>query len=312
MNKLLVLSAEAAEYTELIQAAGLHQLEVRSAHDTDSAISLIADCNIILGDPPLIGNLLPSAEQLEWVQSSWAGVDNLCQKGLRRDYTLTNAKGIFGPLISEYVMAYLFGFERRIFDMRRNQLNHDWRPLPYRPANEIELGIIGLGSIGKHLALTARHFGMHVTGLNRSGSPCNDVDRVYTRDGMADFLETLDYVVLTLPATLETRHLVDARVLSMMKPSSILFNVGRGNSINEDDLVDALREGIIGGAVLDVFEKEPLQQDSPLWQLPNVFVTPHTSANSFPEDLAGIFIENYQRFLRKEPLLHVVDFELGY
>lgn len=90
------------------------------------------------------------------------------------------------------------------------------------------------------------------------------------------------------------------------------MNVGRGNSIKEDDLVQALREGVIGGAVLDVFEKEPLPQDSPLWQLTNVFVTPHSSANSFPEDITAVFIENYQRFLRREPLLHVVDFELGY
>lgn len=312
MNKLLVLSAEAAKYTELIQTAGMHQLEVKSASDVESAMPLIAGCNIILGDPPLIAKLLPLAERLEWVQSSWAGVDHLCRKGLRRDYTLTNAKGIFGPLVSEYVMTYLFGFERRIFEMKSNQLNHDWRPLPYRPASEIELGIIGLGSIGRHLALTARHFGMRVTGLNRSGSPCDAVDRVYTRDSMADFLATLDYIVLTLPATSETEHLIDADVLSLMKPSSILINVGRGNSIKENDLVDALREGIIGGAVLDVFEKEPLPHDSLLWQLPDVFVTPHTSANSFPEDITGVFVENYQRFLRREPLLHVVDFELGY
>lgn len=312
MNKLLILSAEAAKYTKLIRAADLRQLEVRSTSDVESAKPLIAGCNMMLGDPPLIGQLLPFADQLEWVQSSWAGVDHLCRQNLRRDYTLTNAKGIFGPLVSEYVMTYLFGFERRIFDMKSNQLNHNWRPLAYRPANEIELGIIGLGSIGRHLAMTARHFGLRVTGLNRSGSPCDEVEKVYTKEALADFLETLDYVVLTLPATPETEHLVDADVLRLMKPSSILMNVGRGNSINEDDLVQALREGVIGGAVLDVFEKEPLPQDSPLWQLTNVYVTPHSSANSFPEDITAVFIENYQRFLRREPLLHVVDFELGY
>lgn len=312
MNKLLVLSAEAAKYTKLIQAADLHQLELRSATDVESSRPLLAGCNMILGDPPLISQLLPSADQLEWVQSSWAGVDALCRKGLRRDYTLTNAKGVFGPLVSEYVMTYLFGFERRIFDMMSNQSDQNWRPLPYRPANEISLGIIGLGSIGRHLASAARYFGIRVTGLNRSGKPCDEVDKVYTAEDLADFLEQLDYLVLTLPATSQTKHLVDADVLCLMKPSSILINVGRGNSINEGDLVQALRDGVIGGAVLDVFEKEPLPQDSPLWQLPNVFVTPHTSANSFPEDISGVFIENYHRFLRREPLLHVVDFELGY
>ena len=312
MNRLLVLSAEAEKYTELIKAAGLHQLEIRSASDIGSARCLVAGCNMILGDPPLISKLLPSAEKLEWVQSGWAGVDDLCREGLRRDYTLTNAKGIFGPLVSEYVMTYVFGFERRIFDMRSNQSNQNWQPLPYRPSKEISLGIIGLGSIGRHLALTARHFGIRVTGLNRSGKPCDEVDKIYTTENLDGFLENLDYVVLTLPATSETTHLIDKDVLSLMKPSSILMNVGRGNSINEEHLAHALREGVIGGAVLDVFETEPLPQDSPLWQLPNVWVTPHTSANSFPEDITGIFIENYQRFLRREPLLHVVDFELGY
>jgi phosphoglycerate dehydrogenase-like enzyme len=97
-----------------------------------------------------------------------------------------------------------------------------------------------------------------------------------------------------------------------MKPTAVLINVGRGNSINEADLVSALREGVIGGAVLDVFESEPLSKESPLWLLPNAYVTPHTAAVSFPEDITGIFIENYHRFLRQEPLLHVVDFELGY
>lgn len=312
MNRLLILSAEAEKYTKLIKAADLPQLEVRTANDAASAKSLIAGCNMILGDPPLISKLLALADQLEWVQSSWAGIDHLCQENLRKDYILTNAKGIFGPLVSEYVMTYLFAFERRLFDMRSNQLKQHWQPLPYRPSNEITLGIIGLGSIGRHLAGTARYFGIRVKGLNRSGRTCDEVEKVYTTDGLADFLKTLDYVVLTLPATSETEHLIDAHMLSLMKPSSILINVGRGNSIKEVDLVHALREGIIGGAVLDVFEKEPLPEDSPLWHLPNVFVTPHTSANSFPEDIGRIFVENYQRFLCREPLLHVVDFELGY
>lgn len=312
MNKLLILSAEAAKYTELIKAADLPQLEVMSASDAGAAKVLIAGCNMILGDPPLISKLLASADQLQWVQSSWAGVDHLCREDLRKDYTLTNAKGIFGPLVSEYVMTYLFAFERRIFEMRSNQLNQCWQPLPYRPTKEIKLGIIGMGSIGRHLALTARHFGVRVTGLSRSGRPCDEVDKVYETGALAGFLKELDYVVLALPATSETTHLIDADVLGCMKPSSVLINVGRGNSINEDDLVHALREGIIGGAVLDVFEKEPLPQDSPLWTLPSVFVTPHTSANSFPEDITRVFVDNYQRFLRREPLLHVVDFELGY
>ena len=312
MNKLLILSADAEKYCDLIKAADLKRLEISSAVDIRSAKGLIARCNIVLGDPPLIGEVLPSADRLEWVQSGWAGVEQLCRPGLRRDYVLTNAKGIFGSLVSEYVMTYLFALERRVFSMQSNQMKRCWQPLSYRRAKDITLGIIGLGSIGRELALTARHFGIRVRGLNRSGKPCEEVDEVYTADELSAFLKEPDYVVLTLPATQQTDHFINSDALRMMKSSAVLINVGRGNSINEADLVIALGEGEIGGAVLDVFENEPLAPESPLWQMPNVYITPHMAATSFPEDIAEIFIENYRRFRRKEPLLHVVDFELGY
>lgn len=312
VNRLLILSTDATEYADLIGVAGLPQLEISTAVDAGSARALVTNCNIILGDPPLVGEVLALAEKLEWVQSSWAGVDQVCRAGLRRDYTLTNAKGMFGPLVGEYVMTYLFALERKLFRMRSNQDEKRWQPLAYRPAKEIKLGIIGLGSIGRQLAVTARYFGIRVTGLNRSGKPCDGVEKVYTAHDLGGFLEPLDYVVLTLPATPQTRHFINAHVLQMMKPSVVLMNVGRGNAINEADLIHALREGVIGGAVLDVFENEPLARESPLWLLPNAFITPHTSAISFPDEIASVFIENYKRFMRREPLLYVVDFELGY
>jgi phosphoglycerate dehydrogenase-like enzyme len=312
VNKLLILAEDAEKYSALIEKARLPNLEIRQASDIGSAHALIGGCNIVLGDPPLVSEVLAKADKLEWVQSSWAGVDQLCRAGLRRGYLLTGAKDIFGPSISEYVVTYLFALERKLFAMRSNQLEKHWKFYSYRPAKDITLGIFGLGSIGRHLALTARHFGIRVTGLNRSGKPCDEVEEVYTSNDLAGFLMEPDYVVLTLPATPETEHMIDADVLGMMKPSTVLMNVGRGNSINENDLIHALREGTIGGAVLDVFEDEPLNKESPLWQLPNVYVTPHNAATSFPEDISRIFIDNYHRYLRREPLHHVVDFELGY
>jgi len=312
VNRLLILSTEATRYADLIGAADLPQLKLVTATDAGSAQAVVGDCNIILGDPPLVSGVLAAAGQLEWVQSSWAGVDQLCRPGLRDDYLLTNAKGMFGALIGEYVMTYLFAFERQLFRMRNNQSRKLWQPLAYRPAKEVKLGIIGLGSIGRQLAVTARFFGIHVTGLNRSGKPCEEVEKVHVADDLAGFLAPLDYVVLTLPATPQTRHFINADALKLMKPSAVLMNVGRGNSINETDLVHALREGVISGAVLDVFESEPLPEESPLWTLPNVFITPHTSAISFPDEIAGVFIENYRRFLRQEPLQYAVDFEFGY
>ena len=312
MNKLLVLAADAEKYTTLIRAANLPELEIVTAGDAESASDVLSNCNIILGDPLPVSELLASAAQLQWVQSTWAGVDHLCSPGLRTNYILTGAKDIFGNLISEYVMTYLFALERGVFTMLKNQAKQCWKPLPYRPAREITVGIIGLGSIGKHLAHTARHFGIRVLGLNRSGKPCAGVEKVYTNDDLPGFLEETDYVVLTLPDTPATKNFINTDVLSLMKPSTVLINIGRGSIVNETDLVRALREGIIGGAVLDVFHAEPLAKDSPLWQLPGVYVTPHNAATSFPEDIVAIFIDNYQRFLKKEPLRHRINFELGY
>jgi len=312
VNKLLILSAEAEEYITLIHEAALPQLEIRTARDTSSAESMVASCNIVLGEPRLVSKVLESAQRLEWVQSCWAGVDALCRSGARNDYTLTGVKDVFGALMSEYMITYLFAHERRVFLMHKNQQKQRWQPLLYRPAEEITLGIVGLGSIGRKLARSARHFGIRVIGFNRTGDPCDDVDKVFSGRDLEAFLETPDYIVLTLPGTPQTRHFVNSDVLAMIKPSAVLMNVGRGSLINENDLVKALNEGVIAGAVLDVFENEPLALDHPLWQMPNVHITPHTAAVGFPKDVASIFVENYHRFLKQEPLIHVVDFDLGY
>jgi len=312
LNKLLILTEDAEKYAPLVRAACLQRLEILAARDIKTATELVVDCNIILGAPPLVSDILSSADRIEWVQSSWAGIDRLCQSELRRDYVLTGVKDIFGGLISEYVLTYLFALERQIFAMRANQLQKRWLPRPYRPAKDITMGIIGLGSIGQHVARAARCFGIRVTGLNRSGRPCDGIEKVYTEENLAEFLAEPDYLVLTLPDTPQTRNFINADVLGMMKSSVVLINVGRGSIVKESDLAAALQQGQISGAVLDVFETEPLPADSPLWGLPNVYITPHFAAASFPEDVVEIFVKNYGRFIQGRPLLHLIDFARGY
>ena len=312
MNHLLILAEDADNYLNMIRGADLPGLEIAAASERQQASGQIADCNIILGEPALISEVLSEATRVQWVQSSWAGVDRLCKLPVRTDYVLTGVKGIFGGLISEYVMSYLFGLERNIFEMRQDQKIKDWKPRPYRLAKDITLGIVGLGSIGLHLAKIAEGFGIHVIGLNRSGAACDHVDEVYTQNNLRDFLAAVDYLVLTLPDTAKTRHFINADTLAMMKASAVLINVGRGSLVDENDLESALQSGQIKAAVLDVFETEPLPQESALWTLPNAFVTPHIAAASFPQDVIDIFVKNYNRFIRNEPLLHVIDFERGY
>jgi len=312
MNRLLILAEDADKYSLMVEAASLPELEILAASSVEEALAQVTDCNIILGEPGLIDTVLTDANQLEWVQSSWAGVDRLCRSDLRQDYVLTGVKGIFGALISEYVMSYLFALERRIFDMRSNQLEKRWQPMPYRLSKDVTLGIVGLGSIGRHIARVAKCYGLRVTGLNRSGKPCDGVEKVFTAENQDQFFTQSDYVVLTLPDTPKTRHFINVDTLAMMKSSATLINVGRGSIINEADLVTALQQGGIASAVLDVFETEPLPTDSLLWSLPNVYVTPHFAAASFPEDVVAIFVENYDRFVQHRPLMHVINFERGY
>jgi phosphoglycerate dehydrogenase-like enzyme len=275
-------------------------------------MEVVQHCPIILGSPALIAQVIPYAKQLQWVQSTFAGIHPLCVPGLQTDYTLTGIKGILGPLMSEYVFAYVLALERHLIEIREQQTDAVWRNIPYRSLRGITIGICGLGSIGTHIARTARHFGMRVLGYKNTPGSNPDVEQVYTHDSLREFLEQLDYLVITLPNTPQTKHLFDEEALRYMKPECVLMNVGRGQVIVEDALLKALQENRLRGAVLDVFQKEPLPPDNPLWKLPNVFITPHIAATSFPRDIVPVFADNYRRFIDKQPLESVVDFERGY
>jgi phosphoglycerate dehydrogenase-like enzyme len=214
--------------------------------------------------------------------------------------------------MSEYVFSYIVSIERHTFDLYRNQQNRIWQKIPYKSIRNRLIGICGLGSIGKHLAQTANHFGMRVWGYKMKRENVRGVERVFTQSEFRDFLSGPDYIIITLPSTPETYHLFDHAALESMKSSTILINIGRGNVVMEKALIQALQGKKIGGAVLDVFEEEPLPAESPLWHLPNVFITPHISGYSFPSDIVTIFAENYRRFLAGNPMLYPVEFKRGY
>ncbi|MGD8429152.1 MAG: D-2-hydroxyacid dehydrogenase, partial [Ectothiorhodospiraceae bacterium] len=295
MNKLLIATPDAADYAQQIERMALPSLEIHQASDVESARRAIVDSDIVLGKPALLADALDAAEKLQWVQSTFAGVDALLAENLRRDYTLTGVKGIFGPLMSEYVIGHILARERDFPRLREQQRRGEWQPFGYQSLQTRTVGIMGLGSIGQHIAATAAHFGMKVLGHKRSPGKVPNVDRVYAGAQLRDFLSQLDYLVITLPHTAETEHLIDASAFDALPSSAVVINVGRGSVVDEPALVDALRDGRIGGAILDVFEEEPLPKDSPLWSLDNVVVTPHVAADSFPEDIVRIFADNYRR-----------------
>jgi len=296
----------------LIGRLDLSGLDFITCDRAEDAKNYAKDCNIILGEPDRIAPVLDVAENLQWIQSTYAGVEALVTPSRRTDYLLTGVKDLFGPLMSEYVFTYILALERNIFQTYENQKARLWQNMPYKSLKGTLLGICGLGSIGRHIALTGKHFGMDVWGYKRSYEELPEVDRLLTQTNFREFLAHPDYVVITLPHTPESFHLFDYGSFQAMKRSAVLINVGRGSVVLESALVQALEEKLIRGAVLDVFEKEPLPKDSLLWGLPNVFITPHNSAYSFPEEIVNIFAENYRLFVTGEPLKYAVDFATGY
>jgi phosphoglycerate dehydrogenase-like enzyme len=192
-----------------------------------------------------------------------------------------------------------------------SQRRHEWDRTPSGTLRGKTLGLLGVGSIGAHLAGTARHFQMHVHGYTRSSESCAQVERYFHGD-LPSFTRGLDYLVCVLPNTDATRHIVDAEALRALPRHALLVNIGRGRTIDEAALAEALRAGELAGAVLDVFEQEPLPPEHFLWETPNVLITSHTSGPTFPEDIVKVFIENYLRYIQRQPLKHGVDFERGY
>lgn len=310
-NRLLILSKDAERYLELIKRGKLPNLTMVTSSDVEEAKSLCAECDIIFGEPGLIRHVLPYASQLQWLQSTWAGITTLLGAGDRHDYQLTGVKEVFGPQMSEYVFCYMLMHERQVWARYQSQLERQWEQTASGTLQRKVIGILGVGSIGAHLAQTAKYFGMRTKGYTRRSTSCEWIDEYYHGD-LVEFVADLDYLVSVLPNTSDTEHMINQTVLSAMKSSAILINVGRGNAIDESALIDALNEQKIAGAVLDVFQQEPLPETHPFWSTPNVTITSHTSALSFPEDIAPIFIDNYRRFIKGDPLNYQIDFERGY
>jgi phosphoglycerate dehydrogenase-like enzyme len=314
MHRLLILSRHARDYHRLVDAARLPDLEVTSTSDPADAAPRAGDYDLAFGEPSLLRQVVPAMTAMRWTQATWAGVEPLLDPALRRDYVLTNARGVFGGLMSEYVFAYLLAHERRIFEKHASQAAGRWDTARPGTLRGKQIGLLGVGTIGAAIARTAKHFGMTVKGYTRASEDSPDVDAWFhgPMDGQrVAFALDLDYLVSIMPATRETRHLVDASFCGAAAARRVR-QPGRGGVVDEPALAAALQEGRLAGAVLDVFQEEPLPPGHVFWRTPNLLITSHTAALSDPPDIAPVFIDNYRRLLRGEPLKHQVDFELGY
>jgi len=312
MHTVLILTKHPEEYARLVAESALPDLAVVATADVGEGVARAGHAGILLGDPTRVREALPRMHALRWVQLTWAGVEPMLDPSLRRDYVLTNIRGVFGPLMSEYVFGYLLAHERKILARHEATRAGRWDTTLPGTLQRKRLGLVGVGSIGAHLAATAKHFGMIVRGYTRASEDCRAVDHYFHGADKAAFAADLDYLVAVLPNTGSTRRIVDAAMLGALPAHAVVVNAGRGDTVDDAALVEALNAGRLAGAVLDVFSEEPLPADHVLWRTPNVHITCHTSAPSFPADIVGVFADNYRRFRAGQPLRYVVDFERGY
>ena len=251
---------------------------------------------------------LKEVSKLRWLHSFSAGVDNVFfQRLLERGARLTTSSGAQSAPIAQTVMLYLLALSRDLPGWLHDQSRRRWNPREIRDLQGSVLGVVGLGPIGLEVAALGMAFQMNVIGVRRTprgDEPCE----TWPLARLPELLERVDHLVLALPLTEETHHLIDESALAKMKPDAILVNVGRGGLVDEAALVDALSRGRLGGAGLDVFDVEPLPEESPLWDLPNVIVTPHSSGTS-PGNFfraTDLFLENLRRYRAGEPMQNEV------
>ena len=298
-------------YAELMRVPKRGAL-VRTAATPREAAEPIAEAEILYAwkFPP---QLYAKAGRLKWLQVMGAGVDWALVPELPAGVQVTRAPGIFGPWMAEYVVAWCVWVTQRMRVYRDAQRQRRWldHVLPDRLAGKT-LTIVGLGDIGRDIARAARGLGMRVLGVTRRGRPVREATRVYPVSAMPRALGEADFVVVLLPLTDATRGIIGATALDAMKSTAWLINIARGAVVDESALLAALEQKRIAGAVLDVFDREPLPPSHPLWKLDNVVVTPHISGPSTPDEIAPIFNDNLARYLAGRPLRHVVDRVRGY
>ena len=273
--------------------------------------------------------LLARAPRLAWVHSATSGVERALTPASReRGLIVTNARGVFSRPIAEYVLMMILAVSRRLPQLLELQRERTWQPLEGSELRDVTVGIVGLGSIGRAVGALATAFGCRVIAVRRRPESGVEVaregedptfedamlDRVGGPEMLPELLGESDFIVLAAPLSPETEDMINADTLAMVKPGAWLINVARGRLIDERALLRALRDGPLGGAVLDTFREEPLPALSSFYELPNVIVTPHTawSSGRVLDRSVDLFCDNLRRFANGEPLLNVVDPAAGY
>ncbi|MBE9057628.1 D-2-hydroxyacid dehydrogenase [Sphaerospermopsis sp. LEGE 08334] len=266
--------------------------------------------------PTTLHRVLDAAPLLRWHHAPNAGVNHiLTPQYLERDLILTNGAGVHGIPIAEFVITYILAYVKQLPKLYQLHTEHNWqRGLPIQELFEKTLLIIGAGGIGQEIAVRAKAFGMRIFGSSRHPKPLPNFDKVVGANEWKELLPEAEFVVIATPLTPETKGMIDVETLRLFRPDSYLINIARGAIVDESALTKALQEGWIAGAALDTVFTEPLPAESPLWTLPNVFITPHCSGNSprVKERTLALFLDNFNCYYQGKTLRNVVDKTAGY
>ena len=308
-HRLLIYHSDSKIYERIISKK-LPQLKIHSAARPKEALDFAKKAEIILAWQ-IPNQVLKRAKRLQWFSSIGAGNENLVKNPYLPENVVLTKATVYGEMMAEYVFAYLLYFSRNVNKHLKDQKKKVWdRVRPERLRGKV-LGILGLGSVGKEIAKRGKLFGMSVLGVKRIPEPVENVDQVFGPEGLRKMIPLVEILINVLPLTPETYHFLGEQELNLMKEGSILYSIGRGKTIDQKALEKILQTKKIQ-AVLDVFEKEPLSPKSKLWGLKNVIITPHVSGINLPGEISEEFVRNYERWVRGEPLISLVDREKGY
>jgi D-2-hydroxyacid dehydrogenase (NADP+) len=290
-----------------LRQSGIRHFEVRSIEELTVRI---ADADVLSVSGLWRNSLISRAPKLKFIQSISAGTDQYSRDGLKAaGIRLASGHGVNARAVAEHAMSLILAMTRQLHFARDNQARHFWRGMvPELAKREDELGgktllIVGLGRIGSHLASLAKAFGMRVIGTKRDpGAGGGAADDIFSNERLGEILPLADFVALTCPLTPQTEGLINAQALARMKPTAYLINVARGKVVDEGALIGALGAGRIAGAGLDCTAEEPLPNGSPLWDVPNVLITPHTAGETqkYEDNVIDLLLENLDRQWRGE------------
>ncbi len=312
-KSVLVYHSEEIETYKQLLGLNLPEADFHFCRNVNEIKPLISTYEVAFVPYTFPQKLFMEMRSLKWVQVMAAGVEHFVHNAAQfNEIVVTRMVGADARYMAEYTLAYMLYFSQKMSKIIHAQHEKKWEYfLPEFIFNKT-CGIMGIGAIGSVVAQKAKAAGLRVISWDLCQREVPFVDKQYLSDELHDFLKEADYVVVVLPVTEDTVNLINKDIFQHMKTNACLINICRGELVDEDALCDALKQEEIAGAVIDVVKDEPLPSNSKLWECPNLIITPHISGVGLPEDMARFFEKNFKRYIHKERLAGVVNFQTGF